>query len=254
MPENRTVHELPTPLFNVLYAIGFGEHDNFHHFDTGTLFWSLTRLFGHYERVMAALPLPFDQRQFLESDLEGYIIRFRIVLNDIAYIIRQFLPANLRGLKGPKGRTHLRNREVSFFDIAKFLAQRSTEHPELAAVFATALPWATRLKEGRDNVMHYKSKAIVFDNQPPSFALISAAGTEKTEPTPEGGRKLLTIPVPDFVNGQLLSLYTFMHSDLPPAITAHAKKHGIKTTPAGWNSRMSCIGTARFKELNGISA
>jgi hypothetical protein len=254
MPVDRAAHELPTPLFEVLHAIGFGEHRNVNHFNTGTLFWSLTRLFGHYERVMAVLPLPYTQRPFLDSDLEAYIVRFRIVLNDIAYIVWQLLPQKLRGLKGPKGGTHPRNREVSIFDLVKSLSAHSNEYPELAAVFDTAVPWMARLKEDRDNVVHYKSQAVIFDTEPPSFALLNAAGTERTEPTSDGGRKLALIPIAEFVNGQLLSLYLLMHSELPGAIVAHAKRLGLRTLNAGWNSRMTCIGSARFKEVNGIGA
>ncbi|GAI26536.1 unnamed protein product, partial [marine sediment metagenome] len=51
-------------------------------------------------------------RPYIESDIESFIIRQRIILNDIAYIIRQFLPKELRGLKNPKGPTHSLNKEM----------------------------------------------------------------------------------------------------------------------------------------------
>ena len=65
--------------------------------------------------------------------------------------------------------------------------------------------------------------------------------------------RLAIIPISDFVNGQLLSLCRFIHSALPCAITAHTKRD-IKIAPAGSNSRMSCIGTARLRKLNGLAA
>ena len=78
-------HAIEVPLLAALRAVGFGQHENVHHFEVGTLFWSLTRLFGCYERVFASLELPFGQRPYLEADVENFIIRSRIVFNDVAY-------------------------------------------------------------------------------------------------------------------------------------------------------------------------
>lgn len=254
MPQQLDPHDLPVPLFEVLRAIGFGEHENPHHFNTGTLFWSLTRLFGCYERVMATLSLPFLERPFLEEDIENFIIRFRIVLNDIAYVVWQLLPRNARGLKGPRGETHPRNREVSVLALAEFCEKNEPSFPELANAFSTARPWISRLRNNRDNVVHYKSKALVFDTNPPSFALINAAGTERSVQTPDGGFRLVLEPIPSFINEQLLSLHHFMHRDLAAAIRAHADRSNLKQIPVGVNERMRCIGIMRFKELNGIEA
>jgi hypothetical protein len=103
MNDSTARDSLPVPFFATLHAIGFGEHGNLHHFETGTLFWSLVRLFGHYERIAEVLNRPSHQRPHLESDIESYIVRLRIVLNDIAYVIWQFLPKSTRGLKAKRG-------------------------------------------------------------------------------------------------------------------------------------------------------
>lgn len=254
MPKTDDPHSLCVPLFEAFDAIGFGEHDNIRHFNTGTLFWSLTRLFGCYERVMSASLLPREERPFLDADIENYIIRFRIVLNDVAYAIRQLLPENARGIKGPSGRTHPRNREMSAFSLAESLNKDSASYPELAAAFANASPWMNRLKNDRDNVMHYKSKVVVFESDKPSFALLNAAGTERTELTPEGGEKLILEPVATFVNGQMLSLHGFMHTDLAEAVRSHAARTNLKSVQAGWNHRITCIGIQRFRSINAIAA
>lgn len=251
MPQD-DLHSIEVPLFAVLRGIGFGQHTNAHHFEVGTLFWSLTRLFGCYERVFSSLEVRFDQRPFLEADLENFVIRFRIVLNDVAYVVWQVLPEDARGLKGPRGGTHPRNREVSAFLVAAFLQKNRSAYPELASAFASSLPWMDRLKNDRDNVVHYKSKALVFDTDPPSFALINAAGTERSEPTPEGGSRLVLESV-ESLNAQLLALHHFMHRDLAAAIHAHASRAGLRQVPVGTNERMRCIGIRRFRETNGIA-
>ena len=58
--------------------------------------------------------------------------------------------------------------------------------------------------------------------------------------------------IPSFVNGQLLSLHNFMHSDLALAIGAHANSASLKQVTVGWNERMRCVGSKRFREANGI--
>ncbi len=203
---------------------------------------------------MDTLPLPFDARPFLEADIENFMIRFRIVLNDIAYVVWQFLPRDTRGLKGPRGETHPRNREISILALAEFFEKNNANYPELSSAFCSARPWINRLRNDRDNVVHYKSKALVFDTVPPSFALINAAGTERSVPTPEGGSRLVLEEIPSFVNSQLLSLHNFMHHDLVNAIRAHAMSASLKQVPVGWNERMRCVGTGRFRERNGIEA
>lgn len=103
MADQDAEHSLPTRLTGVLGSLGSSHFGSFHHFDHGTLFWSLTRLFGDYYRVVSVLELPRQKRPFLDADLEGFIIRLRIIQNDIAYIVWQLMPSNQRGLKGPKG-------------------------------------------------------------------------------------------------------------------------------------------------------
>lgn len=245
---------LSVPLFGVLGSFGFSHYGNYRHFNENALFWSLTRLYGYYYRVVEALALPREQRPFLEADIEGFIIRMRIVLNDIGYILWQLLPSNRRGLKGPKGNTHPKNREMSILSIAEFLQEESEEFPEFASVLAANLGWISKLKDKRDNVVHYKAKALVIETTPVSFSLVNAAGTEAQEAIPEGGRRLVTTPVHDFVNGQTLSLHNFMHTDLADAFKQYIDRLKLHYQEVGSTPRMACPGIELFKQVNGIHA
>lgn len=254
MPQPDDPHSLYVPLFESLDAVGFGEHENPHHFNTGTLFWSLTRLFGCYERIMSAIDLKREERPFLDADIESFIIRFRIVLNDIAYVIWQLLPKNTRGLKAPRGGTHPRNRELSVLLLTRYLTENASTYPELATVFSNATPWITRLKNERDNIIHYKSKVVIFEGESLLFAFLGAAGTERTEPTPDGGQSLVLQSVLELVNGQMLALHQLMHEGLAAAVRAHATRFGLKSAQVGWGHRITCPGIQRFRQANALVA
>lgn len=245
-------NSLLVPLFGVLHAISFGEHENIRYFGTGTLFWSITRLFGSYERVMSVLLLPKERRPYLDADIENFIIRFRIVLNDIAYIIWQLLPPNTRGLKGPKGSVHPNNREISFFSLMEFLDKHMSTYPEFSQVFSETAKWTSRLKNDRDNVVHYKAMATVFESDPLSFSLLNAAGTERKVTTPDGKQKLHLEPIGEFINGQMLAIHEFMHSKLVSAVIPYADRVGLKSVQVGRDGRITCIGISTFREHNGI--
>ncbi|MBK7540814.1 MAG: hypothetical protein IPI57_03130 [Candidatus Competibacteraceae bacterium] len=118
---------------------------------------------------MSVIDLKREERPFLDADVESFIIRFRIVLNDIAYVIWQLLPKNTRGLKGPRGGTHPRNREMSVFLLTEYLTANASTYSELTTAFSDATPWITRLRNDRDNVIHYKSKVVIFEGEYSKF-------------------------------------------------------------------------------------
>lgn len=67
----------------------------------------------------------------------------------------------------------IRKKSKSFlFDMAKFLAGTIRLNIRIWLKFLQQLCPGRLAKEDRDNVIHYKSKAIVIDTQPHSFAHI----------------------------------------------------------------------------------
>jgi hypothetical protein len=233
---------------------------SFRHLEIGTLSWSLIRLFGCYERIMSVISLPRNEREFLDADLEYFIIRFRIILNDIAFIVNQILPKNVRDLKGPSGpdKKKPQNKEMSIFNFVTYFKANVTTYPEFAKIFSKAESWIIRMRKDRDNIVHYKSKAMIFDTTVPSFALLNAANDQPMESTPEGGTKLVLEPVGEFVNSQFLALNHFMHQELVEAIKTYAIRVGIKIGHFGGIPH-SCvqlfgIGVKQYKEYNFIKS
>ena len=101
-------------------------------------------------------------------------------------------------------------------------------------------------------VVHYKSKETIFEGESPLFALLAAAGTERTDPTPEGGLKLRLESVEEFVNGKMLALHQFMHEHLAIAVTRQTTRLGQNTVQVGRSHRITCIGIQQVRQHNAL--
>lgn len=250
----KDTNNLKTPFFDILYNLGFAHFRNFHFFATDALFWSLSRLFLHYHRII--YPIHTNQtafRAFVESDIESFIIRQRIILNDVAYIVRQILPKKLPGLKNPKGPTHPRNKEISIKDIIKYVEKNETTFKGLYKVLKKNKNWMSEIRSKRDGIVHYKSKVVLLETKSNlSFTILNVAGTEKTLATPEGGERVVMTPIFDFINTQTKSLWDFLNINLKKWIEDYIKEQNMEYQTFSKDSRISCTGITLFKEINAI--
>lgn len=139
---------------------------------------------------------------------------------------------------------------MSIIKIAEFLNKNESEFPELASALNANINWIEKLKNQRENVIHYKSKVVVFESTPLSFALMNAAGTEAREVTPNGQTTLALTSAYEFINSQMLLLHKFMHKELTEAL----KTYAIRTNGIYYENddrrRISCIGVEAFKKIN----
>ena len=72
------------------------------------IFWALTRVFGCYDRVVAACEeysaSRADELTFVAAlEIEHFLMRLRVLLDEVAYVIRIRLPKAVRGLGQPEG-------------------------------------------------------------------------------------------------------------------------------------------------------
>jgi len=253
MHDNVESQSLSVPLFGLLGSLGHSAFNWYHHFDTSTLFWSLTRLFGFYHRIILSIRSNEDDHSFLESDIESYMIRMRIVLNDTAFIIRQILPNQERGLKSPKGNVHPKDKEMSMMHLFEYIEKKPCKFPEFTEVLEQNKNWIYSLKKQRENIIHYKFKVIVIkNNHDISFAMLDPGGTEETIKTENGGETVVMTPVFEYINSQTLSLHKFLHIDLVSATEQYITKMNMPYTKIGTNPQMTCIGISLFKEINNI--
>ena len=239
---------LITPFFGILYNLAYSHFNSMHYFATDTLFWSLTRLFTHYHRIIE--PIINNQSInsfFIESDIENFIIRQKIILNDIAYIIRQILPTNIQSLKNP---TSIK-KEMRFKDIKDYV-KKDDRFNNLNEIFEKNEIWMSKIENLREGIIHFKSKASVFETKPClSFTILNAYGRGGIGSTSNNG-SIPKIPVFDFINTQIKSLWDFLNTDLTKWLQNYIQDEKMNYKEIGKDSKMSCTGIALFKEVNNI--
>ena len=142
-----------------------------------------------------------------------------------------------------------------FFKLLTFFASPdgSAAFPELSQAFVGATSWMTRLKDDRDNVIHYKSKVEVYEGDPLTFAFSNPAGKERREPRAGGGTKLVVTPIGQFLDEQLLALHLFMNEELRRAVEAHAVRVQFKFGNGRSAFRVSGPGIGRFRSSSGLN-
>lgn len=242
---------LKTPFFYILNNLAYSHFKNFHYFATDRLFWSFTRLFTHYFRIIK--PLKNNQlinRSFIESDIESFIIRQRIILNDIAYIIRQILPPNMRDLKGPNGPTPFK-KEMRYKNLKKFV-ENNCNFGSLAEILEKNNEWVLAIEQAREGIIHYKSKAIMFETKPElTFTIINAAGIGEIGSASDD-KSILKISIFTFINNQMISLWNFLNVDLKEWLQDYIRDKEMNYKEVCKDSVISCIGISLFKEVNKI--
>ena len=124
-------NSIRVPFTDTLMAYGHGQYSSPYYFDDGTLTQSLWRLFETYYRIiLACQSKPVNVLPFIEGDIEHFMIRFNIVLNDVGYILRQLYPTNERNMPSPSGAVHKLNKEMSINQLFEFIGKHREQRPE----------------------------------------------------------------------------------------------------------------------------
>jgi hypothetical protein len=248
---------LPMPLLDTLRSYGHGHYSNHRFFDQGSLFWSLTRLFQAYYRVITVClndPSNKNRNVFLEADIEMFVIWLRIVMNDLAYIIRQALPTNVRSLTIPTGPGSPLNKEMSINDLLSFVEKNPEEYPELTELISSYSSWIKDLRKERDQIIHYKGRVQTFSfEEGVGFAVMDPADRYSTyTQMPDGSQKIDTRQVREFVHEQTKALYRFMNEDMKVFLIKYAERNGhqmSKIFTENMSSKMSGVGCDLFAAM-----
>lgn len=248
------------PFFEIVENIALGQFGQVNYFGTGSLFWSLSRLFGYYSRIMESY-ISYktsgnrEQIGIMAADIESFIIRDRIILNDIAFIIRKMYPDQIRYFKNPPHvPVHPLNREMSIIDLYSSFDKNPGVHFEMKKVLDKNRDWIMSIKDSREKIIHYKHKIVLFypENNEISFALMGAALDEPTELFPDGSRRLILTPVYNFINNEMVSLLRFLNFNLVEVYRNYIRAGKVKSVQVGIEGSTKIVGPTigMFTRLN----
>ncbi|MBU1202702.1 hypothetical protein KKH39_01525 [Patescibacteria group bacterium] len=243
---------LELPIFDVLTNFGFQHFKKHYYFNTNAIFWSLSRLFLYYDRIISETNKNEPNHYNIAADLESFIIRQRILLNDIAYIIWQTLPKNTRNLKTPTGPAHPQDQEMSIHDLYKSLEKKPTIDIALKKILDKNKKWIFKLKEQREKIIHYKSQIVIFGTKPLSFAMINSNGPEKTYIDERGRKKVETLQIINFINNQTKYLLKFINTDIKNWLIEYISNNNIKYDHVLDGQQLHCTGIATYKKINNL--
>jgi len=250
-------YNLDARFISILYKIGL-EIKKPYFFEQQALYWSITRLFSFYYRIVTVYNPKtkyHGNKEFLDADLESYFIRYRIILNDIAYILYQLLKLfHINPKVKFNKRTDPRNWEVSLFDFAKSLEKDTNPVlNKLRECVAAGMKKFEFMRNQRDNIAHYKSSIMIFGDGPDfEFATINPAGTMPTV-IENGMTKLVLKNVYKFTNNQHFFLWNWMNQDLTDVIIELCATQKLVVDPTQFSVKLNgglTIGI--FKEINDI--
>jgi hypothetical protein len=244
---------LPIPFLELLQDIAEGEKQD--RFDQGALFWSLSRLFGCYYRIVAVydpegLGPNTKDYTFLEADIENFFIRVRVVLNNLAFSLRKLYPKKVPGLaswsESGAGRM-----KASFRAYRDFILSKPHYHPAMTEVLIANQGWLQVMIDHREDVLHYTGMAVVFEpnKSSRSFSIL------RSGVPPEPNRPVKQMyPVFDFINLHMRHMLTFIDVDLLRAVTAYADEYSLNRRPLGipHSGRMQSPGTGLYRLVNHI--
>jgi hypothetical protein len=245
---------LPTLFMDLMEDISEGER--LYRFDLGSFFWSLSRLYGCYHRIIAVhdpekLGPNTGDYTFLDADIENFIIRVRVVLNNLAFCLRKLYPKKVPGLTSwadsGKGRM-----KASFRAYLSFITEYPDYHPAMTKVLEANRQWLQTMLEHREDVLHYTGMAFVFEpsKDTRSFAILRTGVSPEHLPS-----KMQLFQVFEFINEHMCLMQRFIDVDLVCAVTAYADEYKLKRISrrvVGTHGRMQSPGIELYRLVNHI--
>jgi hypothetical protein len=212
------------------------------------IFWALTRVFGCYDQLAAACEeytrSRADELTFVAAlEVEHFLIRLRALLDEVAYAIRTRLPKTVRGLSEPGGPGPFEQKQFSITALLKF----SNKHPHFCRHLTRLLENnendIRRFIELRDDIAHFRAKAVVFSGSSMSVGFIGARQIPNT--TIIEHSDLLK-----YIHDAMIWFWRFLQLDVVEYFRGRVEDGKLKFQPLGLGlSRITMPGIRRFKAL-----
>jgi hypothetical protein len=202
--------QLPDFLSSILSGINWGTKQSFGS-HSGT-FWALTRLVGCYERLSIlyesyALSKADDVCIEAELEIEHFLIRLRVLIDELAYAIRAHMPLEVRGLGKPQGPGPVQYQQFSISKLLTFVRKNPKYSEALTTLIESNRTQIDDFVSRRNDIVHFRAKAIVFSTE------TMRVGFLNSRLSPRAGSVQHT-DLREFIEPALVWVWRFMQSDM----------------------------------------
>jgi hypothetical protein len=223
------------------------------HAATGTyrsssgIFWALTRVFGCYDGVVTAceeyLASRADELTFVAAlEIEHFLMRLRVLLDEVAYVIRIRLLRTVRGLGQPKGSGP--SKQFSINELLKFVKKNATFCPHLTQLLESNRADIYKYIELRDDIAHFRAQALIFRGDAMNVGFI---GSRETAQSQQG------VPHTDlraYINNATIWMWGFLQRDVVAYFRARVENGELGLSPFEIGPyRIAMPGITRFKQV-----
>ncbi|MBW7975074.1 hypothetical protein [Bradyrhizobium sp. BR 10289] len=233
-------------LSSALSGINWARHHSVESYSG--IFWALTRLVGCYERLSVlyegyaatkADELCYDA----ELEIEHLLVRLRVLIDELAYVIRVCMPPAIRGLSQPKGPGPLQYRQFSIRELLKFVRKHPDVSTALTKLLENNRQDIERFVSRRDDIVHFRAKAIIFRTNTMRVGFLDSRLS-----TSNGAIEHTDLR--EFIEPALVWVWRFMQSDLVQYFREEIAVGSLEFDSVGIGPhKISMPGSVRLKKL-----
>jgi hypothetical protein len=242
LPDDELSDRLSTILSGLDYAKTSAVHSH------SGIFWALTRLFGCFDQLTALCDEYSTTRAdrltfFAALEIEHFLIRLRTLLDEVAYAIRTRIPNNVRGLSPLGGPGPIEYKHFSINTLQKFVAKNPDFCQHLTQLIENNKLAIGKFIDLRDDIAHFRAKAIIFPGPPLSVGFVGARDAART-------KNLEHTDLLGYFNDATIWIWRFLQFDLVQYFRGRVEDGEIEFKPLGIGlTRISMPGIRRFKKL-----
>jgi hypothetical protein len=143
-------------------------------------------VFGCYDRVVAACEeysaSRADELTFVAAlEIEHFLMRLRVLLDEVDYVIRIRLPKTVRGLGQPEGPGPMQYKQFSINKLVKLVDKHPAFYPHLARLLNSNRNNIQTYIELRDDIAHFRAQALIFRGETMSVGFIGSRETVQSQ-------------------------------------------------------------------------
>ena len=241
---NLTEDSLADRLSTVLYGVDFAASGN-PRSEHGVL-WALTRVFGSYDRI-AEVCERYSETQaqdltfIAELEVEHFFLRLRVLLDEVAFAIRIHLKPQVRGLGRPEGPGPQKYFSINKF--LKFVSEFPNHNVPLTDLINGARGDLERFIGLRDDIAHFRAKAIVFPGTHMSVGFVGSRASRDV-------KKIEHSDLSQEINQSVIWMWQFLQIDVVRYFRRLIEQGEIDFRSVGVAPvRIQMPGLRRFKNL-----